>query len=257
MDANWHETFLDFGEDPLMPFPRTALSRIEAKCTEELRGMVSRNAPKLPGVYGMLDATGRLIYVGKSKSLRNRLLSYFMPNNTDEKAGRIIQAAEAIVWEKQPSDFGALVREQMLIRRWQPRLNVVGMPKRQQQAFMCIGNPPAERFYLSKRLPIGMNRWRMGARKSRSIWIPAIGGGTMLLANTGLSGHRDRIEWLLVLNCPASVLGFSPGFLRKRVGMGCWEGRLRPMSGFRGRVVENGFARGFNCESGFETSWVR
>ena len=150
MDANWHETFLDFGEDPLMPFPRTALSRIEAKCTEELRGMVSRNAPKLPGVYGMLDATGRLIYVGKSKSLRNRLLSYFMPNNTDEKAGRIIQAAEAIVWEKQPSDFGALVREQMLIRRWQPRLNVVGMPKRQQQAFMCIGNPPAERFYLSK-----------------------------------------------------------------------------------------------------------
>ena len=150
MDANWQETFVDFGEDPLMPFPRTALSRIEAKCTEELRGMVSRNAPKLPGVYGMLDATGRLIYVGKSKSLRNRLLSYFMPNNTDEKAGRIIQSAEAIVWEKQPSDFGALVREQMLIRRWQPRMNVVGMPKRQQQAFVCIGNPPAEHFYLSK-----------------------------------------------------------------------------------------------------------
>ena len=150
MDANWQETFVDFGEDPLMPFPRTGLSRIEAKCTEELRGMVSRNAPKLPGVYGMLDATGRLIYVGKSKSLRNRLLSYFMPNNTDEKAGRIIQSAEAIVWEKQPSDFGALVREQMLIRRWQPRLNVVGMPKRQQQAFVCIGNLPAEHFYLSK-----------------------------------------------------------------------------------------------------------
>ena len=150
MDANWHETFVDFGEDPLMPFPRTTLSRIEAKSTDELRGLVSRNAPKLPGVYGMLDATGRLIYVGKSKSLRNRLLSYFMPNNTDEKAGRIIQAAEAIVWEKQPSDFGALLREQMLIRRWQPRLNVVGMPKRQQQAFLCIGNAPAEHFYLSK-----------------------------------------------------------------------------------------------------------
>jgi excinuclease ABC subunit C len=150
MDANWHELFVDFGEDPLMPFPRSTLSRIESESTIELRGLVSRNAPKLPGVYGMLDATGRLIYVGKSKSLRNRLLSYFLPNNTDEKAGRIIQAATAIVWEKQPSDFGALLREQMLIRRWQPRLNVVGMPKRQQQAFVCIGNAPAARFYLSK-----------------------------------------------------------------------------------------------------------
>ena len=150
MDANWHEAFVDFGDDPLMPFPRPAPSRIESENTVELRGLVSQNAPKHPGVYGMLDATGRLIYVGKSKSLRNRLLSYFMPNNTDEKAGRIIQAAAGIVWEKQPSDFGALLREQMLIRRWQPRLNVVGMPKRQQQAFVCLGNAPAEHFYLSK-----------------------------------------------------------------------------------------------------------
>ena len=150
MDANWHETFVDFGDDPLMPFPLVPPSRIRSEKTDELRGLVSRNVPKLPGVYGMLDATGRLIYVGKSKSLRNRLLSYFMPNNADEKAGRIIQSTESIVWEKQPSDFGALLREQMLIRRWQPRLNVVGMPNRQQQAFVCLGNSPAERFYLSK-----------------------------------------------------------------------------------------------------------
>ncbi len=150
MDASWNEIFTDFGEDPLMPYPRGTLSRIESTNSDKLREHVSRLAPKLPGVYGMLDATGRLIYVGKSKSLRSRLLSYFMPNNADEKAGRIIQASEAIVWEKQPSDFGALLREQMLIRRWQPRLNVVGMPKRQQQAFVCIGNAPAEQFYLSK-----------------------------------------------------------------------------------------------------------
>jgi excinuclease ABC subunit C len=150
MDAGWHETFEDFGDDPLMPYPVASLARIESERTDQLKSLVSRHAPKLPGVYGMLDATGRLIYVGKSKSLRNRLLSYFMPNNTDEKAGRIVQSAEAIVWEKQPSDFAALLREQMLIRRFQPRLNVVGMPKRQQQAFLCLGNGPAEHFYLSR-----------------------------------------------------------------------------------------------------------
>lgn len=150
MDAIWQETFVNFGDDRLMPYSIADLVRIDSPRTEELRTLAAQHAPKVPGVYGMLDATGRLIYVGKSKSLRNRLLSYFMPNNTDEKAGRIVQAAESIVWEKQPSDFAALLREQMLIRRWQPRLNVVGMPKRQQQAFLCLGNAPAEHFYLSK-----------------------------------------------------------------------------------------------------------
>jgi excinuclease ABC subunit C len=150
MDANWQDTFVDFGDDPLMPYGLSELARISAQRTEELKSLVSQYAPKMPGVYGMLDATGKLIYVGKSKLLRNRLLSYFMPNNSDEKAGRIVQNAETIVWEKQPSDFAALLREQMLIRRFQPRMNVVGMPKRQQQAFVCLGNGPAEQFYLSR-----------------------------------------------------------------------------------------------------------
>jgi excinuclease ABC subunit C len=150
MDANWQDTFVDFGDDPLMPYGLSELAKISGQRAEELKSLVSQYAPKMPGVYGMLDATGKLIYVGKSKLLRNRLLSYFMPNNSDEKAGRIVQNAETIVWEKQPSDFAALLREQMLIRRFQPRMNVVGMPKRQQQAFVCLGNGPAEQFYLSR-----------------------------------------------------------------------------------------------------------
>lgn len=150
MDAQWHDGFVDFGDDLLMPYPAMPLARVESVRPDQLKTLVSCNAPKLPGVYGMLDASRRLIYVGKSKSLRSRLLSYFMPNNSDEKAGRIIQSAQSIVWEKQPSDFAALLREQILIRRFQPRMNVVGMPKRQQQAFLCIGNGPAEHFYLSK-----------------------------------------------------------------------------------------------------------
>jgi excinuclease ABC subunit C len=133
-----------------MPYGLSELAKISGQRAEELKSLVSQYAPKMPGVYGMLDATGKLIYVGKSKLLRNRLLSYFMPNNSDEKAGRIVQNAETIVWEKQPSDFAALLREQMLIRRFQPRMNVVGMPKRQQQAFVCLGNGPAEQFYLSR-----------------------------------------------------------------------------------------------------------
>lgn len=116
---------------------------------DELRGGVRRYVPRSPGVYGMLDLRGRLIYVGKSKSLRSRLLSYFLPHNEEEKAGRIVQSTQSIVWESQPSEFAALLREQYLIRHFQPRFNVQGMPKRQRPVYLCLGKPPAETLYVS------------------------------------------------------------------------------------------------------------
>lgn len=116
---------------------------------EELRTGVRKHVPRVPGVYGMLDLRGRLIYVGKSKSLRSRLLSYFLPHNEEEKAGRIVQTTQSIVWEPQPSEFAALLREQYLIRHFQPRFNVQGMPKRQRPVYLCLGKPPAEMLYVS------------------------------------------------------------------------------------------------------------
>jgi excinuclease ABC subunit C len=159
MDAKWMETFEDFGQDPYLPFARDSILRIESPSANNisyadrlvfLKREVAQLVARRPGVYGMIDELGRLIYVGKSKSLRNRLLSYFMPNNEDEKSGRIVQSAVSIVWEYQPNELSALLREQWLIRAWLPRMNVMGMPNRQQQAFLCIGKPPGESIYLSK-----------------------------------------------------------------------------------------------------------
>ncbi len=166
MDASLaEETFVDFGPDGLYPYARVGLSRIEGKPTggehastddaqerlaARLRGEVRRYVPRVPGVYGMIDVLGRLIYVGKSKCLRNRLLSYFLPNNEEDKAGRIVQSTHAIVWEYQPSDFAALLREQQLIRKFQPRFNVQGMPRRQQPIYVCLGRAPAETFYTAR-----------------------------------------------------------------------------------------------------------
>ncbi len=141
--------FVDFGADGLYPFARTGLSRIEG-AAPELRQQVRQHVPRAPGVYGMLDPLGRLIYVGKSKSLKNRLLSYFLPNNEEDKAGRIVQSTTAIVWERQPSEFAALLREQQLIRCFQPRFNVQGIPRRQQPVFICLGRSP-EQLYTSRR----------------------------------------------------------------------------------------------------------
>ncbi|MEZ6138753.1 MAG: GIY-YIG nuclease family protein [Pirellulaceae bacterium] len=150
MDANLsEETFVDFGPDALYPFPRTGLRRISGE-TAELKQQVRQYVPREPGVYGMLDPLQRLIYVGKSKSLRNRLLSYFLPNNEEDKAGRIVQTTAEIVWETQPNEFAALVREQQLIRTFQPRFNVQGIPRRQQPIFICLGRSP-EQLYTARR----------------------------------------------------------------------------------------------------------
>jgi excinuclease ABC subunit C len=103
----------------------------------------------------MLDARGELIYVGKAKCLRARLLSYFRPNSRDAKAGRILQRTRVIVWEPAPSEFAALLRELHLIRRWRPRFNVAGQPSRRGRAYVCLGRRPAPYVFLARRPPAG------------------------------------------------------------------------------------------------------
>jgi excinuclease ABC subunit C len=99
----------------------------------------------------MLDANGLLIYVGKAKSLRSRLLSYFRTKSRDPKAGRIIANTHSIVWECRSGEFAALLRELELIRRWRPRFNVQGQPRRRRHWYVCLGRKPAPYVFLSSR----------------------------------------------------------------------------------------------------------
>jgi excinuclease ABC subunit C len=108
--------------------------------------------PRKPGVYGMLDRQGVLIYLGKAKSLRARLLSYFRRQSRGPKAGRILRHTGTIAWEVSASEFAALHRELELIRRWQPRFNVQGQPLRRRFTFLCLGRSPAYAF-LTQRPP--------------------------------------------------------------------------------------------------------
>ncbi|MHB1298600.1 MAG: nucleotide excision repair endonuclease, partial [Gemmatimonadaceae bacterium] len=64
----------------------------------------------VPGVYRMTSADGEVIYVGKSKSLRTRLLSYFRAKFPLDKGARILREAATLEWEPLPSEFAALLR---------------------------------------------------------------------------------------------------------------------------------------------------
>lgn len=115
----------------------------------KLRDAVRCHAPRTPGVYGMLGAKGHVIYVGKAKNLRARLLSYFR-DSSDPKAGKIIRHTRTLLWEHVTDEFAALLRELELIRRFRPRYNVLGQPGRQRYVYLCLGRPPAAYVYVTK-----------------------------------------------------------------------------------------------------------
>jgi excinuclease ABC subunit C len=128
--------------------------RIDAARPGQLRRELRLRGPRQPGVYGLLDCHEQLIYVGKAKSLRARLLSYFRRRSRPRKAGRLIAQARGLVWEVCPNEFVSLLRERELIRRWRPRCNVQGQPLRRRQAFICVGRAPAPYVFLASRPPV-------------------------------------------------------------------------------------------------------
>src|SRR5215208_3165341 len=84
--------FDGFGPSRYRPAEEVVTGRqFRGKRPSRLRKQVRTHAPRTPGIYGMIDGRGRLVYIGKAKNLRARLLSYFRENSRDDKAARIIR----------------------------------------------------------------------------------------------------------------------------------------------------------------------
>ena len=81
--------------------------------------------PDAPGSYQFLDAEGRVIYVGKAKSLRSRVGSYFQsPAALTPRTAQMVAAAAGVDWVTVANEVDALMLEYSLIQRHQPRFNV-------------------------------------------------------------------------------------------------------------------------------------
>jgi excinuclease ABC subunit C len=112
----------------------------------QLRQRIRGIAENRPAVYRMLDAEGRIIYVGKAKQLRTRLLSYFRAEYPDDKAARILYAAQDITWDYTPSEFSAYLGELRQIKRYRPQFNHRGNLTR-RAVFIKVSRGPAPRVY--------------------------------------------------------------------------------------------------------------
>jgi excinuclease ABC subunit C len=81
--------------------------------------------PDVPGSYQFKDAHGRVIYVGKARSLRQRLSNYFQnPASLPVRTAQMVATAESVEWIQVSNDVEALLLENSLIKRHQPRFNV-------------------------------------------------------------------------------------------------------------------------------------
>jgi excinuclease ABC subunit C len=83
------------------------------------------SVPDAPGSYQFVDRDGRVLYVGKAKSLRQRLNSYFQdPAGLGPRTAQMVHQADHVEWMVVDSEAEALLLEHNLIKRNQPRFNV-------------------------------------------------------------------------------------------------------------------------------------
>ena len=81
--------------------------------------------PRRPGVYRMYGAGQELLYVGKARSLRDRVATYFAARNVDPKVQALVGQIDAIEVTVTNSETEALLLEYNLIKAHKPRFNIV------------------------------------------------------------------------------------------------------------------------------------
>jgi excinuclease ABC subunit C len=85
----------------------------------------SGTIPEAPGVYRFRDATGRVIYVGKARSLRQRLNSYFAdPWSLHPRTAQMVASAAGVDWVTVTTEVEALQLEYSWIKEYDPRFNI-------------------------------------------------------------------------------------------------------------------------------------
>ena len=81
--------------------------------------------PDTPGSYQFKDREGRVVYVGKARSLRSRLANYFGdPRSLPPRTAAMVASAETVEWIQVRNEVDALLLENSLIKQHRPRFNI-------------------------------------------------------------------------------------------------------------------------------------
>jgi excinuclease ABC subunit C len=120
----------DEEEEPSLPdLPEDGGVEIESTGSlgrgHEVIAEAARHAPSAPGVYRMIAAGGDVLYVGKAKSLKKRILAYARPTGLVSRIARMVAVTASIEFVSTATETEALLLEANLIKRLRPRFNVL------------------------------------------------------------------------------------------------------------------------------------
>ena len=111
---------------------------------------ISDTLPKQPGIYKFKDEEGVILYVGKAKNLKKRLASYF--GNQKKRAHRtriMVKNADHITYTMVETEADALLLENTLIKKYQPRYNVM-LKDGKSYSYICIKNERFPRVFITR-----------------------------------------------------------------------------------------------------------
>ena len=107
--------------------------------------------PETPGVYQFYDAEDKILYVGKAKNLKKRVSSYFNKTHDTGKTRVLVKKIRAVRHIVVPTESDALLLENNLIKKYQPRYNVL-LKDDKSYPWICIKNERFPRIFPTRKL---------------------------------------------------------------------------------------------------------
>ena len=109
------------------------------------------NIPQDTGVYQYFDKEGKFLYVGKAKNLKKRVSSYFNKKQEDAKTRALVRKIAEIQTIVVASEIDALLLENNLIKKYQPRYNVM-LKDDKTYPWICISNEEIPRVFQTRKM---------------------------------------------------------------------------------------------------------
>lgn len=110
---------------------------------------IASTLPNLPGIYKYYDAMDSLLYVGKAKSIRKRVTSYFNKNLASYKTHELVRRIKRIEFTIVNSEQDAFLLENSLIKQYQPIFNI-NLKDDKTYPYIVIKNEPYPRIFLTR-----------------------------------------------------------------------------------------------------------
>ncbi|MFD2698272.1 excinuclease ABC subunit UvrC [Mesonia sediminis] len=110
-----------------------------------------KTLPSSPGVYQYYDKAGKILYVGKAKNLKKRVSSYFNKKHDSHRIAVMVKKIKTIKHIVVNSETDALLLENNLIKKYQPRFNVM-LKDDKTYPWICIKNERFPRVFPTRRL---------------------------------------------------------------------------------------------------------